>query len=230
MKKKLKEDLRKIATQIVSDRDTDTIADLYKYAQTLYEKLTVLKFVDEKLNDIEVDVSNNVIVNKFEKMANSVLDANTKVPENNPHNEDIIIPGIDTIKDMVSEMPVNENDDNSRSDFLGKPNFLKNDTELFVPTNENEIKKKITEKSLNDKSNGQEIKVDLNNRLAFVKHLFNGSTEDYNRVLSQLSTIDTKERSVLFIKNMIKPDYNNWEGKEEYAERFMDLIERRFTR
>ena len=69
----------------------------------------------------------------------------------------------------------------------------------------------------------------MNNRLAFVKHLFDGSTEDYNRVLSQLNTIDTEERSIAFIDNMVKPDYKNWEGKEEYVDRFMDFIERRFA-
>jgi hypothetical protein len=25
-----------------------------------------------------------------------------------------------------------------------------------------------------------------------------------------------------------KPDYNNWEGKDNYAERFMDIIEKKF--
>lgn len=229
MKRKLKEELRKLATDIITSRDTESIADIYKSAQALYEKLAVLKFIDEKLNDIEIDVSSNVIANKFEKMANSVLDANTSVPENNPHNEDIIIPGMDTIKDMVSEMPIEGTDENVLADFLGKPDLLKNDKELFMPVKENGTKKETTAKSLNDKLNGKEIKVDLNNRLAFVKHLFNGSTEDYNRVLSQLSTIDTEERSISFIENMVKPDYNNWEGKEEYAERFMGLIEGRFA-
>lgn len=220
MNKKLKEDLRKLATAIVTSTDSDNIADLYSAAQTLYEKLAVLKFIDEKLNDIEVDVSSNVIANKFEKMANSVLDANTAVPENNPHQEDIIShPGMATIKDMVSEMPVEENNTSLFQEFLAKPA----DKQISTPPKES-----VT-KSLNDKLNGKELKVDLNNRLAFVKHLFNDSTEDYNRVLSQLNTIGTEERSISFITNMVKPDYNNWEGKEEYEERFMALIERRFA-
>jgi hypothetical protein len=206
------------------------ITDMYEAAKTLYEKLAVLKFIDEKLTDIEIDVSKNVIAAKFEKMANQVLNANTGVPESNPHQEDIIShPGMDTIKDMVSEMPSDGQVDNVLSDFLGKPDLMKNDKELFMPVSENGLKKETATKSLNDKLNGKEIKVDLNNRLAFVKHLFNGSTEDYNRVISQLSTIDTEERSVAFIENMVKPDYKNWEGKEEYAERFMELIERRFV-
>lgn len=230
MKTKLKEELIKLSTDIITARDMNDITSMYEAAKALYEKLAVLKFIDEKLSDIEIDVSKNVIAAKFEKMANAVLNANSTVPESNPHQEDIIThPGMDTIKDMVSEMPTDTPVDEVLADFLGKPNLMKNDKELFMPAKENGVKKETAAKSLNDKLNGKEIKVDLNNRLAFVKHLFNDSTEDYNRVLSQLGTIDTEERSIAFIENMVKPDYNNWEGKEEYAERFMELIERRFS-
>ncbi|MEP3210790.1 MAG: hypothetical protein ABJN95_16425 [Maribacter sp.] len=229
MKRKLKEELVKLSTDIITSRDMNEITDMYEAAKTLYEKLAVLKFIDEKLTDIEIDVSKNVIAAKFEKMANAVLNANSTVPESNPHEEDIVIPGMDTIKDMVSEMPTEAPVDEVLADFLGKPDLMKNDKELFMPTKEAGLKKETATKSLNDKLNSKEIKVDLNNRLAFVKHLFNGSTEDYNRVLSQLSTIDTEERSIAFIENMVKPDYNHWEGKEEYAERLMELIERRFN-
>jgi hypothetical protein len=163
-------------------------------------------------------------------MANAVLNDNASVPESNPHQEDIIThPGMDTIKDMVSEMPSDTPVDEVLAEFLGKPELMKNDKELFMAPKENVTKKETVVKSLNDKLNGKEIKVDLNNRLAFVKHLFNGSTEEYNRVLSQLSTIATEERSVAFIINMVKPDYKNWEGKEEYEDRFMALIEQKFA-
>ena len=229
MKKKLKEELVKLSTDIITSRNMNELSDMYDAAKNLYEKLAVLKFIDEKLKDIEIDVSKNVIAAKFESMANAVLNDNASVPENNPHEEDIMTPGMDTIKDMVSEMPTETPVDEVLADFLAKPEFMKNDKDLFMPPKENEVKKETVVKSLNDKLKGKEIKVDLNNRLAFVKHLFNGSTEDYNRVLSQLSTIDTEERSIAFISNMVKPDYKNWEGKEEYEERFMALIERRFA-
>ena len=230
MKRKLKEELVKLSTDIITSRDMNEISQMYEAAQVLYEKLAVLKFIDEKLTDIEIDVSKNVIAAKFEKMANQVLNANSGVPESNPHQEDIIThPGMDTIKDMVSQMPAETNTDEVLNEFLGNPDLMKNDKELFMPPKEIEVKKEPFTKSLNDKLNGKEIKVDLNNRLAFVKHLFNGSAEDYNRVLSQLGTIDTEERSIAFIDNMVKPDYNNWAGKEEYVERFLELIERRFS-
>ena len=107
---------------------------------------------------------------------------------------------------------------------MAKPSVIKDDKESVTP----EISEKQPQ-SLNDRLTSKEIKVDLNDRLAFVKHLFNNSTEDYNRVISQLGTIDTEERSVAFITNMIKPDYNNWAGKEEYESRFMALVQRKFS-
>lgn len=82
--------------------------------------------------------------------------------------------------------------------------------------------------SLNDRlSKG--IEIGLNDRIAFLKHLFANSSEDYNRVLSQLITFDTFEEARDFIDEMVKPDYNNWDGKEEYSIRFIEIIEKRFS-
>lgn len=229
MKRKLKQELKKLSTDILTADNLDDISGLYEVSKQLYEKLAVLRFIEEELNDMEVDVSKNAIAAKFEEMANAILRSNKTVPESNPHENDIMIPGMDTIKDMVSEMPNNEELEDVLAEFMAKPNFLKNDKELFMPSKEDLIQKEDKSKSLNDRFGNKDIKVDLNNRLAFVKHLFNGSMEDYNRVLSQLNTIDSEERSVAFIKNMVKPDYQHWAGKEEYEERFMEVISRRFA-
>jgi hypothetical protein len=70
--------------------------------------------------------------------------------------------------------------------------------------------------------------IGLNDRVGFIHQLFDGSPEDYNRVLSQLMTYHTFEEAEDFIRSMIKPDYNNWEGKSEYEERFMDVVARKF--
>lgn len=231
MKRKLKEELIKMSKDIITSKDlTETeIPELYEAAKNLYEKLTVLKFIDEKLNDIEIDVSKNVIASRFEKMANAVMNENKSVPENNPHEEDIITPGMDTIKGMVSEMPNSEDNDRLFVEFVAKPETPKadnNKTSAHISQEINEVSKT---KSLNDKLTNKEITVGLNDRLAFVKHLFNNSTEDFNRVISQLNTIDSYERSMAFIENMVKPDYNEWVGKEEYEIRFLALIERRYS-
>jgi hypothetical protein len=72
------------------------------------------------------------------------------------------------------------------------------------------------------------IKIDLNDRIGFVKHLFGNSDEDYNRVLNQLITYDSFEEAQNFIEDMVKPDYNSWKGKEDYSQRFIEIIEKKF--
>lgn len=228
MKKELKKKLIKLATEIITADDMTKITKLYDASRELYEKIAVLKFIEEELNHLEIDVSKNAIAAKFEEMANAVMNENKKVPESNPHEEDIMIPGMDTIKDMVLEMPFTEDAEDVFADFMAKPALMKNDKDLFMPvetakTNSTEAKKSINENFQ------KEFKVGLNDKLAFVKHLFNNNMEDYNRVISQLATINTEERSVAFMVNMVKPDYNNWEGKEEYELRFMELIARKFS-
>jgi hypothetical protein len=82
--------------------------------------------------------------------------------------------------------------------------------------------------SLND-SLSKSITIGLNDRIGFVKHLFGGSSEDLNRVLSQLSTYANFSEANDFIENLVKPDYNNWVGKEEYESRFMEIVEKKFS-
>ncbi|ESU29797.1 hypothetical protein FLJC2902T_02730 [Flavobacterium limnosediminis JC2902] len=82
--------------------------------------------------------------------------------------------------------------------------------------------------SLNDKFN-KTITLSLNDRIAFEKHLFGGSGEDLNRVLSQLNTFNTLEEAKSFIDDLVKPDYNDWAGKDEYSSRFMELVEKKFA-
>ncbi|WP_410878057.1 hypothetical protein [Myroides sp. DW712] len=86
---------------------------------------------------------------------------------------------------------------------------------------------RIVKTAINDIYRGT-IMVGLNDRIAFEKHLFANSSEDFNRVLSQLNTVSTYEEARSFVEHLVKPEYNNWEGKDEYAERFMALIEKRF--
>ena len=65
--------------------------------------------------------------------------------------------------------------------------------------------------------------------IAFVKHLFGESNEDYNRVMSQLNTFSTLDEAKSFLNEMVIPDYGYWVGKEEYIERFMEVLEKKFS-
>lgn len=80
-------------------------------------------------------------------------------------------------------------------------------------------------KSLNDRLKIG-VSFGLNDRLAFINNLFEGSTEDYNRVISQLNTFQDFVEAREFIEEQVKPDYN-WEEKQIYEERFYQALEKR---
>ena len=102
-----------------------------------------------------------------------------------------------------------------------KKEVIENKTEVIVET------EKSKPLSLNDKLS-KTINIGLNDRMGFVKYLFGESNEDYNRVLSQLNTFSTFEEAKDFIEEIIKPDYNNWVGVDDYAERFIEIVEKKF--
>ena len=82
--------------------------------------------------------------------------------------------------------------------------------------------------SLNYRLN-KAITFGLNDRIGFEKKLFGGSSDDFNRVVSQLNTFDSFEEAKSFVLDFVKPDYNNWEGNEEFEARFMEIIEKKFS-
>ena len=112
---------------------------------------------------------------------------------------------------------------------LPKETNIQNEREKLLA--EMEVKPKDIEPksvSLNEKL-AHGISIDLNDKIGFVKNLFGNSDEDYNRVLNQLITYDNFEEAQNFIEDMVKPDYNNWEGKEDYEQRFIEIIEKKFA-
>jgi len=125
-------------------------------------------------------------------------------------------------------------DDIFGDSYATEPVFVKpNEVTLndkFISIFDQEPKKEKDEPkvvSLNDVLSNS-ISISLNDRVAFVKHLFNESNEDYNRVLSQLNTFDTFADAKNFLNEMVIPEYNYWVGKEEYLERFLEIVEKKF--
>ena len=125
--------------------------------------------------------------------------------------------------DEIEEMPIP-----IAFDLPNGTDFKEEEKELLaeMELNPKDIEPKSV--SLNDKL-AKGISIDLNDRIAFVKHLFGNSDEDYNRVLNQLITYDSFEEAQNFIEDMVKPDYNSWVGKEDYSQRFIEIIEKKFA-
>ena len=81
-------------------------------------------------------------------------------------------------------------------------------------------------KSLNDNLQ-MDIQIGLNDRIVFVKNLFGGSQEDFNRVVSQLNSFKTEKEAKKFINKMVRPDYD-WTDMKDIEERFIAILERKF--
>ncbi|WP_417557937.1 hypothetical protein [Mesoflavibacter zeaxanthinifaciens] len=243
MKKKLESELISIAHRILKLGGKEDVNKMHAEVAALYEKLTVLKFANENFEEDKptigddssffgmLDIAfNNRISDNIE------VDNKTYINLDDTENEEITEPLIEKIKDMVAQMPEEtQKVDELLEEVIPKKNYHKNDFEditagfeempVFEPVT-NQINPE--KKSLNDRFKSS-LNIGLNDKLAFIKHLFDGSAEDYNRVLSQLNTTSDLTEATHLIRNVVKPDYNNWEGKEDYEARFMQIIEARFN-
>ena len=306
MKKRLEADLISIAHRILQLKNKSDINQLYLETQKLYEKLAVLRFVDEHFGDSKPTIGQAEIEAKietaFEAIENEEPVAITieeiEIPEIETTTELILeeeeqveiteleepvfeeeedletledemeeeveeeeieapfIPAFELEKaeeeeeQIIEEEPKQEAVQISFEDLIGgdfsDDLFVKVESTAFeTPKDEKvetvletvafdldeiELHEEVEESksvTLNEKL-AKGINIDLNDRIAFTKHLFGNDPEDYNRVLNQLITFNTFYETRDFIRDMVKPDYNNWEGKEEYEERFMEIIEKKF--
>ncbi len=250
MKKTLESELKKIATKILDTSSGSSTAHLKKMAQELYEKLTILSFTEDNLSRMEDTYEASVNIDAQKKQSEKINTAVTDeyLPDGTEYNdvEAITEPNTEKIKDIVAQMPPETDEMDSVLEGIISKNTngkLPENTSEFKKSdfrdigvdydnlpNFEPIKKQDKEKprSLNDRLK-KGINIGLNERLSFIKHLFDGHTNDYNRVISQLNTFDSVDDAHRFIQQVVKPDYKNWEGKEEYEERFMTLVENKFN-
>lgn len=322
MRKKLEAELISIAHRILQLKNKEDVRELHHETQKLYEKLSVLLFVEENFSEVKPTIGFNEIERKLEKafdfdekivVAELKEEANELVVESKveiveevvskekpepvkkdiaeePKTEievpkEVIIeePKVEVevlmetiveepkmeVEVPVIEIPKPDKKQISFDDILGgiqaDPIFervsdVKKTEEAKIPAEVSKIIEEKTEENnttnvtletafldikepkdvffekadpkpatnLNDKLN-KGINIGLNDRIAFEKNLFGGSSADFNRVVSQLSTFDSLEDAKNFIDEMVKPDYNNWKGKDEFAERFMEFVENKFV-
>jgi len=241
MKKKLESELMSIAHKILKLKGKEDINKMHAEVAALYEKLTVLKFAQENFEDDLPTIGNNssffgMLDTAFNNKVSDNIEINDKTYVNLDEAEDdgIMEPVMEKIKDMVAQMPQETQEVDALFEAVTKPKQHKNDFEdITANFNETPVFEKLSDvenekKSLNDKLKSGGLKIGLNDKLAFIKHLFDGKNEDYDRVISQLNTINTYKEASSFIETIVKPDYNNWEDKEEYSERFIEILEAKF--
>jgi len=211
MNKKIKKALLKIANEII-DLDKDKSIneeDVFYKVQQLNEVLSVYSFLKKnKITNWEIQENQlNSILNEI--IGN--LESGEKFSDSNSKLE--VEPLIEKIKDIVVEMPDKISED---------PIFI----EKKIEKNSEESKKEF-KRNINDKFT-KGLHIDLNDRLAFTKHLFLDNKLEYQRVISQITTFSNIKEVENFIGTMIKPEYDNWKGKEDYEKRFLEVLSKLF--
>ena len=266
MHKKLAADLTSLAHSILQMKNKEDVFVLKAKAHETYEKLAVLAFVEEYINNTpNPDYSKEELIAMVENAADI---KDQELPKNDlaQTNQDDIIESSESIEQVeendsslteknvsnvkideaTDDLPIQKSFDLETDDLFSQKEDdlepeIKEDNNVSddLPTLEDELKDTISadvvselfenaqKKSLNDKLQG-DIQIGLNDRIAFVKNLFGGSQEDFNRVVSQLNSFKTRKEAKKFINKMVKPDYD-WTDKEEVEQRFMSVVERKFS-
>jgi hypothetical protein len=258
MKKKLEAELISIAHRVLKLTGREDLNKMQDEVALLYQKISILKFLQTHFNgqipeQIATDASFfNTLEGAFNNNASDAAAVNQKEYANadSQDSEALMEPAIEKIKDIVAQMPqetaevdalvdevnsqgVVEEDLSELSPSFGQlPIFEPLDSDSSPETEalaQDDSLSGIEKTSLDEKLKKSGFQIGLNDRLAFVNHLFENNNEDYDRVISQLNTMDSFEEVSDFIQSIIKPDYNNWEDKSDYESRFLEILEQKFN-
>lgn len=256
MHKKLEAELVSLANSILQMKNKDDVNALHKKARDIYEKLTVLRFVEDyvekrpNLSDTEeetisamqqewveeVEFESKMVVEEVEfesKMAVEICEeAEQKESFLEAKIEELFNEGDTIVKETAKksyslQISLEDEFKDAISADIATNLFERATKENPIIKEEIVEKQEIKQRSLNDALFKNNVQVGLNDRIAFVNHLFDGSQQDFNRVVSQLNSFKTEKEAVNFIKEFVKPDYD-WSNKEEFEQRLINLIERKF--
>ena len=223
MTEKIKTALVQWATNIIKDQSDWDDEKTHEAIQKIYELSIFQKML---IDQEEIDQS---LWERHQKKLDEVINSLTEdTNKEKTKDEDMeVAPMMETIKNMVTEMPEPETYEKLFESVGTPPTFMskKNDS----------IRNKLdTEKDIsNDKKNindqfSKKLSVDNNERLAFIKHLFDGDTNNYERVLNQTLTLGSWAEVSNLISSKVKIEYNNWKGKEDIADRFLTVLQKSF--
>lgn len=256
MHKKLEAELVSLANSILQMKNKDDINALHKKALDIYEKLTVLRFVENYIDKMpnpsqseeetmdtvqntaveEIKFESKMIVDEVEFESKMVVESSEEDEEKEAFleskMEELFNEG-DTIveetakKSYSLQISLEDEFKDAISSDIATNLFERATKENPIIEDEIAEKQKNKKRSLNDTLFKNNIQVGLNDRIAFVNQLFDGSQQDFNRVVSQLNSFKTEKEAINFIEEFVKPDYD-WSNKEEFEQRLMSLIERKF--
>ena len=223
MTEKIKTALVQWATNIIKDQSNWDDEKTHDAIQKIYE----LSIFQKMLTDQEeIDQS---LWERHQKKLDEVINSLTEdTNKEKTKDEDMeVAPMMETIKNMVTEMPEPETYEKLFESVGTPPTFMSKKNESI--RNKLDTEKDISndKKNINDQFS-KKLSVDNNERLAFIKHLFDGDIINYERVLNQTLTLDSWSEVSNLISSKVKIEYNNWKGKEDIADRFLTVLQKSF--
>lgn len=212
---------------VTIEEDLGNEVIVFEESREIKDEQTEVESITEKVEKIVEEMELEVEVNDASEIEESVdLVEEKEVDE--PVVEEIIEQPFDELEQtLFSSDDFEKEVEHESSDK--KTVTLEEELEdtISVEVAADLFEKAEVKKSLNDQLQ-KNIQIGLNDRIAFVKNLFDGSQEDFNRVVSQLNSFKTEKEAKKFLNKMVKPDYD-WSEKEEYETRLVEIVERRFA-
>ena len=204
----------------IEENIEEDIVEILEEVEEIIEEEPIFIKVEEEVQGIEESTNPEPIKNKVEEIEEQPFDELENLLFG---NDDPAFKEVEFIEELKA--PVEEKEEEVAATNAPTLEDELKDT-LPVDVMADLFQKVEPKKTINDHLQTT-IQIGLNDRIAFVKHLFDGDQTDFNRVLSQLNTFKTEKEAKNFINKMVKPDYD-WSTKEEYETRFFEIIERRF--
>lgn len=185
-------------------------------------KLIANKIINLPLTDASIVLLKNEVQSLYEKLViaehqqrNSMNFGTGQISEKKPVTPPVVSPvipnasfqkttAVPSLEDILSQVPK-------------EPIFEE----------KNQVKE--SNKTLNDVINSKNIQFALNDKIAFISHLFDGSEADFLQSVDVLSKLSSASEVIRCIQEKIKPVFSNWAGKESYEERFVAIMTRRFN-
>ena len=225
MTEKIKSALLKWAEKVINHQVQLDEEKTHQAIQNLYELSIIQKML------LEQESLDKNLWEKQQSQLSEVLKSFSGDPEKEivKGEEFEVAPMMDTIKNMVTEMPEPEAYEKLFETFEETPSFEPKKKENSVKQSKQEVETIPEIKNINDRFN-KTLRIDLNDRLAFIKNLFEGDTASYEKVLSQIVTFESWEEVFNFIDVQVKTEYDNWNKNEEIADRFLAILQKNFDR
>ena len=225
MKHHLRQEIENLIKLLNRKRAEVTDAHLHESLRNIYELSVLLQHQQSLPQQSELGKKQQAL---FDSLATASIVKEADIPTATDDTHEEVPKLMDTIKNMVTEMPESQ-EVNALFTQIEEPNFVRKESDKTQakPEKTKATADEKTTPNLNERFNTG-LKVDLNDRLAFIQHLFNNSPNEYQRAMNQLTTFDSMEQAEAFIQELIKPDYQGWEGKEEYEDRFSRVLNQYF--